>query len=118
MGTINGITCSKLSGHPRPQQERIEQFEIPGIDGVGLHLFGKGDGMWQAELVYYDTGANVDLWYQLVVASVGQIVSVTNDWNTTASDVLVLQVGPMQKTVAIGEGGARGACLVALQSMS
>jgi len=118
MGTINGITCSKISGHPRPQMERIERFEIPGIDGVGLHLYGKGDGQWMAELVYYESGGNVDAWYLQIAALVGSIVTIVNDWNTTSTDVLVGDVSPLQKIVAIGEGGARGSCQVALQSMS
>lgn len=118
MATVGGVTCSKVSGHPRPQQERVEVFDIPGRDGTGIQLYGKGDGQWQGELVFYGTGSAVDAWYVSICALQGTLVTVVNDWDTTALNQLVANVSQLRKTVAIGEGGSRGACVVLFQDHS
>jgi hypothetical protein len=117
MASIGNVACSIVRGNRTPQQERIETFEIPGIDGVGIHKYGKGGGQWQAEAAYYSSGANVEAWYVSLCELQGQIVIVINDWAVTIPDVLVLQVGPLQKMVAEGEGGARGSAQLLLQTM-
>ena len=116
MASIGSVACSILRGNPRPQQERVETFEIPGIDGVGVHLYGRGGGEWEAEAVVYDSAANVDVWYSAIAALQGSIVAVVNDWPET-STCLILSVGPLDKRVALGEGGCRGAVRLALQTM-
>lgn len=117
MASIGAVSCSILRGNPRPQQERVETFEIPGIDGVGVHLYGKGGGEWEAEAVLYDSAANVDIWHAAIASLQGSIVPIVNDWSVTTSSVLILSVGQLDKRVAIGEGGCRGSVRLTLQTM-
>lgn len=118
MPSIGAIQCSIVRGNPRLQTERVELYQVPGIDSYGVHLIGKGDGRWRASAVLYSTPSLVELWYQSIQSQVGSLVIITNDWGVQCPQSILIGVSPLRKTPNRGESGCRGETVLELVSMS
>lgn len=117
MPSAGSVTCDLLSGPAPELRERVETWQVPGIDGYGAQKLGKGDAEYTFRAVLFGTAADIDAWYVTVQALQGTIVTVTDDWATAAGTILVTKVSQLRKTTAKGvKGGvafqARGEVLI------
>jgi len=105
MASIGGVTCTFVRGTVPAIREEAEVFRRPGIDGYGIHLTGKGDGLAPLTAVLYSTDAGCDTWAASLFGLQGSLVTVVNDHGDTVTSVFLRRVGNLVKTAAVAPGG-------------
>jgi len=105
---VGGVVCDFVRGGVAGLKQRVEVWQRPGIDGYGAMALGLGDSSFFFTLVVFDTIANVEAWILLVEALQGSVISVVDDWGVNHSSLLVEEVSEPRRSVALGNGGARG----------
>jgi hypothetical protein len=98
---IGGVSCRFLSGDVGDLKERIEVWQLPGIDGYGAHLIGKGNSPFVFVATLIDSYANCLTWRDNIEALQGTIVEAEDDFVTTYTDLLVLSVNGWNVTPAL-----------------
>jgi len=106
MASIGGVSCTFVRGNVPAIREEGEVFRRAGIDGFGIHLTGKGDGVAPLVAVYYGTDALVDAWAASLYALQGSLVTVVNDHGDSVANVFLRRVGNLRKTAAVVPGTA------------
>ena len=114
---MGAVACDIVRGNHRPQEEQIQPFRVTGVDGVGYHLLGKGGGEYVMTVVEYAAPVLVTIWHQSLVAQVGQVITIQNDWGEV-QQAMCLGVSALNKQPAVDEGGCRGEATVRLQAVS
>lgn len=111
MASVGGVSCDFV--HRRrvaSPQTRVETWSVPGQDGVGIHLLGKGSGEAVFEAVVFAAQSSLQTWYDSLIALVGTIVTIVDDFGASGSNILIRSVGPLDKSVALaGSTNGRGA---------
>ena len=107
-GYIGGIACDIVSGNAAALKQRVERWELTGIDGYGAQLLGKGDSPFAFTAIKFGSGAAVDSWFANLEALQGTIVTIVDDCGTSRTSLLIERVLQLQKSVAYHQGGARG----------
>ena len=90
--TVGGITCTFVKGNIGDQRERVEVWQIPGVDGTGSLLIGMGDSRWRFSAILYDTRANIETWSASLEGLQGSVITVVEDFGLTFTNLLVLRV--------------------------
>jgi hypothetical protein len=111
--TIGGVSCTFLKGAKASLKTRVAVWEVPGLDGYGVMTLGKGSAGFAYTAWKIGTDSDVETWVASLEALQGTIVSATDDWNQTRTNLLVESVGAPQKTTELGNGGC--ICRVAIQ---
>jgi hypothetical protein len=104
---IDGTNCDFLRSNVSGFRERVETWTLPGVDGIGAQLQGGGGGEIELVAIKYGTAAEVDTWVAEIESTQGFLVSLTDDWDRTFTNVLIIQVDPPSKTAEMGNGGCR-----------
>jgi hypothetical protein len=108
------VTCDLIRGSPQQEGDRVETWVVPGQNGVGVQILGKGDGGFEMRAIRFATAANVKTWFTSLKALQGTIVTITG-WVWTLSNVLVEQVGMVEITPAYippSSDWVRGECVI------
>ena len=93
-GTVDDLEFDIVRGLPAELKERVETWEVAGIDGVGAQVSGLGDSEFQITTIKYcasNAEAN-ELIYDCELTQ-GTIVSITDDWGDLFPRCLVKHVG-------------------------
>jgi hypothetical protein len=106
MPQIGSTLCTFLRGTPPAQKQRVELWEVPGVDGYGAQLTGRGDAPFRLQAVLLSNASGCRTWGAALMALQGQVVSLTNDLGFTASGCLITRVSPLQVTTAWQPGTA------------
>jgi len=104
---IGGVSCDLLSGPAPALRERVEVWQVPGIDGYGAQTLGKGDAQYSFAAVRFGTSAEVDAWYASVQALQGSVLTVVDDWGTSHTSILLTRVNQLRKSAAQLPGTTR-----------
>jgi len=112
MPSIGGIPCTFVRGAPHAPAQRVQLWEVPGIDGYGAQLLGLGDSPFQFAVVLLDSliAANVYNWAQSVQATPGTIATIVNDWGTSYTRCLIVKTSAPKYTP--WNAGAKGEIVV------
>jgi len=116
MATIGGQTCTFLRGTLSPLKERSKLWSVPGIDGYGIVLLGRGHSQCELVAERLDSLANVGTWAAAVQALQGQIVEVLTDLGESSAHFFVHAVSNVLVTPAVIPGTlttARGVLRIA-----
>ena len=115
MSSVAGVNCTMVHDRdgtiPSVVRELSESWHVPGLDGIGLQLVGRGDAEFSVEAVLYSNDAGVDLWAASLYALQGTIGSIVDDHGDTYTYCFIRSVANVVKTVAMMSGGitTRGA---------
>lgn len=100
MPTVGGISCTFVhTGPERPKTPvtKTHVWETQGHSGYGAYTEGTGRAPWRFEAVLYDSHANVETWITAVLALVGTIITIEDDWQVTHTGMLVTDVESPRK---------------------
>ena len=112
MPQIGSITCTFVRGEASLPKQRLNVWQVAGVDGFGAQKMGLGDSPFQFVCVLYGTPAVVGAWAASIQNLQGSVVAAINDWGTTYGDCLICRVSPPRFTPALHQGGARGEIVV------
>ena len=81
-------------GLPQPLKNRVDTWEVPGVDGYGAQLLGKGDAEFELTTISYhgeEGDANLDAFntIKLCAAMQGTIQTITDDWGDEYENILI-----------------------------
>ena len=111
MAGIGGVGCDMVQGNVRSLKERVEIWQVPGINGYGAQLTGLGDSDAVFTGVEFDSHANIITWIAAIEALQGTVCSIVDDQGVTHSNVLITDVGRGQRTARVNHdsrGDTRG----------
>jgi len=94
------VVCDLLRGPAPALTEQVETWRVPGIDGIGAHKTGKAAEMYSFQAIEYGTSAEVETWYANLQLQVGKICTVTDDWGTAVTNILITRVTQLSKMAA------------------
>lgn len=112
MAAIGGVACTFVKGDLPNLTERADVWQIAGLNGYGIQRMGTGNGQFRIVAVLYSTTLAVEAWYVALAALGGQIVTIINDWGTTAGNCFIERVSPLERTNAGVTGAARGQVVI------
>ena len=93
MASIGAINCDVVNaGQISGLRESVVIWNNPGHNGVGVHLVGQHGEAAQITAERWNTIADIRTWYANLRALAGTIVSVTDNYPTTTTFVLILDV--------------------------
>ena len=99
-GIIGTLACSFLRGYSGPLRERLTRWNIPGIDGTGVHLLGRVGLDSRLTAIIISTRPGARLWYDTLASMTGTIVNITNDEGNTMTSQLIVEVSQARITTA------------------
>lgn len=105
-GSIGGVPCTFVRGTLPAWREESEVWRIPGVDGFGITLLGRGDAETELRAVLFSNNLGVNLWTGQLQALQGQIVAVTNDHGDSYAYCFLTRVGNVAKQAAYMPGTA------------
>lgn len=108
MASVDALSCDLVKGMSGDKKLRTRTWSVPGLNGYGAKVLGRGDSESEFVLVKRGTFAAVMIWVALVEAMQGTLVTVVNDWGQTTTLFLVKKVSVPKLTAELGYGGARG----------
>ena len=97
---IGGVSCTFVRGGFPVLKYRTRRWAVPGIDGHGLMVMGRGNSSCELIAVFYSNNTGVNTWAAALEALQGTIVSAENDQGDTTSDLFVEQVKNAEKKAA------------------
>jgi hypothetical protein len=120
MAAIGAVSCTCVHDReegsiPSELRERSAQWHVPGLDGYGIAVLGKGEGEFAVVAVLYSTNAGVNLWADSLQALQGTLVSITDDHGDTYTGCFLKRVGNVRKRPALMPGSGittRGEVLI------
>lgn len=114
MATFGGVTCDFVKGTSKALRQSLHVWTVPGINGIGVLKLGFQDSEFMFVAVLYGTHSAVVTWKDALDLLQGTIVTATDDWGATHSDLLVMRVSPVRRTPARGVTGfeCRGEVLI------
>jgi hypothetical protein len=112
MADVGGVNCDMVKGATRDPTERVESHQVPGIDGVGAQLLGKGDSAFRFRAIKYGTNAQMNTWIAALEAFKGDIVTIVDDWGDSHTKCLIMRVSLPRKTAAIAVDNHRCEVLI------
>lgn len=103
MAAIGGVTCTFVRPEavhgPRP---RGQVWQMPGVDGYGAQVLGEGDSDFRFVAVYYAASAALaDAWIRSIEDLQYSVVSVTDDFALTYTNLLITRVTQPRVQAAI-----------------
>lgn len=98
MAGIGGVACDFVRGDLRAVKERVEIWQVPGLDGYGAQKMGLGDSDFLFTAVLHDSVANVTSWITNLAVLQGAVVSIVDDWGVTFTNCLITRVGIPRRT--------------------
>lgn len=107
MATIGAVTCDIVDALVETLRPRTELWDLPGFDGFGAQLLGRGGAAVRIRAVEYDSANNVEGWLNNVEQLQGTIVSITDGFGVTYTDCLLTFVRRRNKMAVLPQG-ARG----------
>jgi len=102
------IACEFIKGATVLPGQRVSTWQVNGVDGFGWQKHGLGDSSFRFLLIKYGTVSAVESWRISVTALQGSRVDINDDWNVTTTGCVILQMGPLLRSVALGPGPQRG----------
>lgn len=95
------VECDLLRGQAPALTEQVDTWRVPGIDGIGAQKTGKAAETYSFVAAVFGLSASVDTWYVNMQAQAGKLCTITDDWNTAYTNILILRVTQLVKTAAI-----------------
>jgi len=106
MATVGAVSCDFVHGSIGPKSERLDVYELPGVDGYGAHKLGLGNGDFELVAVGFGSQAVLTAWQTSLKALVGTVVSITTDTGVTTTGCLIKEVGNIEVAAAAWSAGA------------
>lgn len=104
------VVCDLLHGTAPALTEQVDTWRVPGIDGIGAQKTGKAAELYVFVAVKYGTSAEVETWYAELQSQVAKICTVTDDWATAVTNILINHVPQLSKTAARLAASATSNC--------
>lgn len=112
MPFIASIPCTFVRGTAPVPKERLDVYQVAGVDGYGAQLLGLGDSPFRFLAVLYGTPAVVEAWAASVQSLQGSVVTIINDWGKVYTGCLLVRVSEHKMTPALYQGGSRGELMI------
>lgn len=113
MPAIGSVTCDHIwkRGHADPAQ-RIEPYEVRGVNGGGLLDTGQGVGTFRYECKYKGTAAEVNTWSASMAGLKAEgLISATDDRGVIKSNLQVIEVSELvEEDYKDPEDGSKKVC--------
>jgi hypothetical protein len=107
MSSVGAISTDIMRGLPQGLKERLEVWEVPGIQGYGALKLAKGDAAFELQTVKYAADNTAAQAYKVAAeAAQGTVVTVTDDWGTAYAGALIEHV-EITKQPCIRNGSAQ-----------
>ena len=103
--TVGGVTTNIAKGEPSSLVGRVTTWVVPGLNGVGAHAIGDNAGQWRYRLTHYGSLAAVETWLRSIDALVGTVISVTDNFGATRTDLLVMGSSGHSKQAVVADTG-------------
>ena len=94
------VTCNMNKGGGTEKSERIETWQVPGVDGYGAQRMGLGDTDFAFRAIQFDTTANLVTWYANLRACKSSLVTITDDRNIVWVNLILEEVSGFDPQVA------------------
>lgn len=107
--SVGGVSTSIARGEPSALVGRVTTWVVPGLNGVGAHAIGDNAGEWRYRLIHHESAAAIETWLRAIDALVGTVISVTDNFGTVRSNLLVMRSsGHRKHAVVASTGNCRG----------
>ena len=114
MPTVGGVSTDIVLGEPSALVGRTRTWTVPGLNGVGAHAVGNSQGSWSYRLIHHESLANIETWLRAIDALVGTVITITDNFGTVRSNLLVMRSGGhKRKKVVAATGDGRGEIVIA-----
>jgi len=105
---FGGVSCDLVTGGVGDLKTKLDTWDVPGHDNIGLQSLGSSDSAFRFRLVQYDTKANIETWIGNIEALQGTIVSAEDDLEITyTSNLAVQRVSVADRKAVIYQGANR-----------
>jgi len=105
-GSIGGVACDFVRGNLPTKSERVETFEMAGVNGYGAHLLGLGRSEFEITAVRFGEQVTLTAWFIAMKSLCGTLVSITTDLGISTAACLITEVGTMEVTAAAHAAGS------------
>lgn len=110
--SFGGISTSILTMPSAPvTKQRVDTWQVPGLDGYGAQLLGEGDSEFDVTAIVYCQASGLTsadaIAEQLIVNMEllqGTIISIVSDWGDNYENVLAIHMDPAVKQPCIYRG--------------
>jgi len=93
MSTLGDQTFHIIRGLPASLKQRVDVWEVPGIDGYGAQTLGLGDARFGLTCIAYTASSGAaNTLIGLVEAMQGTLQTLVDDWGDTYTSLLVEKV--------------------------
>jgi len=107
MASLGAVTVTILRGTPIPTKQRVEAWQVPGINGYGLMTLGLGDAAFDLIAVFYCLSNGAAETVKASVAALqGTVITVIDNFGVGFGNVGVIEVGVPVKEPMIYAGYA------------
>lgn len=93
MASIGAVSCSYVQGSSRGLMQRLLTWFVPGTNGTFGMKLGINDSAFSFRVIKYDTHANALSWKTALEATVGTVVTITDDQTQAWTNCLVKSIG-------------------------
>ncbi len=109
MAALGAVTVDILRGLVQPQKQRMDVWETPGVDGYGALKMGFGDAETDLQSVTFSADIAAARTLKGALGGLqGTVISLTDDWGTNFTRILVKEVGVivLQPVIYLGNANA------------
>ncbi|MCL2647730.1 MAG: hypothetical protein FWD61_12090 [Phycisphaerales bacterium] len=94
MSSIGTISFDIMRGLPALLKSRVDTWEVPGVDGYGAQLLGKGDAEFDLVTISYlgvGNSPNNEAQFHILncAAMQGTIQTIVDDWGDSYANILI-----------------------------
>lgn len=91
-GYIGGVYCDFVHGMPTGKTRRVDTWEMAGVNGVGVQVFGLGDSRFRILAVRYGAALSLISWANSILALKGYPIAIVTDFGTTYGNCFITKV--------------------------
>jgi len=100
---ISGLvttTWDMIKGRAQGRQERLETWQVPGVDGYGAQRLGVGESPLFFRLIKFDSIATLNTLYGNLLPAKKYPVTITDDRGIVYTNCIIEMVGEFDPVVA------------------
>ena len=105
-GFVGGVECTKVEGFFPIQREESETWRLPGVDGYGILLTGRGDGETTFKAVLFSSRNGVLLWAREIEVMQGMIITIINSQGESYDYCFIKRVAVAEPRAGVIPGTA------------
>ena len=98
---IGSIGCARVSGVKNPPGQRLDVWQVIGIDGVGVQLKGPGLGRSTFKVIQFGPAPLLQQWLIDLKALVGTYQTIENDNGQSFGNMIIETISEPQRRTAV-----------------